>query len=91
MFGAAVVAALTVLVRLRHLIFESMTANVDGIAAFMAGLPKWWWLPDMDAAAERLKSGFATALAVLALPARRVVRAHHHRRDAGRVVGAVDG
>src|SRR6478736_8604085 len=61
-FGAAVVAALAVLVRLRHLIFESMTANVDGIAAFMAGLPNWRWLPDMEASAERLKNGFATAL-----------------------------
>lgn len=61
-FGAAVVAALAVLVRLRHLIFESMTANVDGVAAFMAGLPDWRWLPDMDALAERLKNGFGTAL-----------------------------
>ena len=56
------VAALAVLVRLRHLIFESMTANVDGIAAVMARIPNWWWLPDMDGLAERLKSGFATAL-----------------------------
>ena len=39
-FGAAVVAALAVLVRLRHLIFESMTANVEGIATFMKGLPE---------------------------------------------------
>ena len=61
-FGAAVVAALALLVRLRHLIFESMTANVEGIATFMAGLPKWWWLPDMEGLAERLKNGFATAL-----------------------------
>src|SRR4051812_17190163 len=44
-FGAAVVAALAVLVRLRHLIFESMTANVDGIAAFMSGLPDWRGVP----------------------------------------------
>ncbi len=61
-FGAAVVAALSILVRLRHLIFESMTANVDGIAAVMARIPDWWWLPDMDALAEHLKTGFATAL-----------------------------
>jgi energy-coupling factor transport system ATP-binding protein len=61
-FGAAVVAALTVLVRLRHLIFESMTANVDGIAAFLTGFPQWWWLPDLDHLAERLRSGFGTAL-----------------------------
>lgn len=35
-FGAAVVGALTVLARLRHLIFAAITANVDGIAAVMA-------------------------------------------------------
>ncbi|RDH79891.1 ABC transporter ATP-binding protein [Mycolicibacterium moriokaense] len=62
LFGTAVVAALAILVRLRHLIFESMTANVEGIAAFMTRLPDWWWLPDWDAAAEHLRSGFATAL-----------------------------
>ncbi len=61
-FGAVVVAALMVLVRLRHLIFESMTANVDGIAAFLARIPKWWWLPNMEEFAEHLKNGFATAL-----------------------------
>ena len=61
-FGGAVVAALSILVRLRHLIFESMTANVEGIAALLSRIPNWWWLPDMDALAERLKNGFATAL-----------------------------
>ncbi|WP_116374540.1 DUF2232 domain-containing protein [Mycobacterium sp. MFM001] len=35
-FGAAVVAALAVLARLRRLIFAAITANVDGIAAVMA-------------------------------------------------------
>ncbi len=35
-FGAAVVGELTVMTRLRHLIFEVMTANVDGVAAFLA-------------------------------------------------------
>ena len=34
-FGAANVAALAVLARLRHLIFGVMTANVDGTAAFL--------------------------------------------------------
>ena len=34
-FGAVNVGALTVLTRLRHLIFEVMTANVDGVAAFL--------------------------------------------------------
>ncbi len=61
-FGAAVVAALSILVRLRHLIFESMTANVDGTATFIARIPNWWWLPNMDDLAERLRSAFATAL-----------------------------
>lgn len=62
LFGGAVVGALAILVRLRHLIFESMTANVDGTAAFLTSLPDWWWIPDMSGFAERLKSGFATAL-----------------------------
>lgn len=61
-FGAAVVAALAVLVRLRNLIFESMTANVDGVAAFMTRISDWGWLPNMEPAAERLKTGFAAAL-----------------------------
>lgn len=62
LFGAVVVAALTILSRLRHLIFESMTANVDGLAAVLARIPNWWWLPDMEVLAERLKGAFATAL-----------------------------
>ena len=53
---------LSILVRLRHLIFESMTANVDGTATFIARIPNWWWLPNMDDLAERLRSAFATAL-----------------------------
>jgi energy-coupling factor transport system ATP-binding protein len=61
-FGAAVVLALSILVRLRHLIFDSMTANVDGVAAVMTRIPNWWWLPNMDDLAERLKTNFATAL-----------------------------
>ncbi len=90
-FGAAVVAALAVLVRLRHLIFESMTANVDGIATFMTGLPKWWWLPDMEGLAEQSEERLRHRASLLAFPARRVVGGHHHRRDAGRVVGAGAG
>ncbi len=35
-FGAALVVALSVLARLRHLVFDTVTANVDGIAAVMA-------------------------------------------------------
>ncbi|OBB18017.1 cobalt ABC transporter ATP-binding protein [Mycobacteriaceae bacterium 1482268.1] len=60
--GAAVVGALSILVRLRHLIFESLTANVGGIAAFLSHISGWWILPDMERFAERLRSGFATAL-----------------------------
>ena len=56
-FGVAVVAALTILVRLRHLIFESMTANVERHAP--SCLPS---IPDMEVLAERLKNDFATAL-----------------------------
>jgi energy-coupling factor transport system ATP-binding protein len=55
-FGAAGVAALALLARLRHLIFESMTANINGLAAVIARIP------DMQGAAERLKHDFATAL-----------------------------
>jgi energy-coupling factor transporter ATP-binding protein EcfA2 len=56
LFGVAAVAALTILVRLRNLIFESMTANINGLAAVIARIP------DMDGLAERLKRDFATAL-----------------------------
>ncbi|MEO8815111.1 MAG: DUF2232 domain-containing protein [Mycobacterium sp.] len=39
-FGAVAVLALTVLSRLRHLIFAAITANVNGIAAAMARVPQ---------------------------------------------------
>jgi energy-coupling factor transport system ATP-binding protein len=55
-FGAAVVVALTVLARLRHLIFESMTANINGLAAVIARIP------NMQGVADQLKQDFATAL-----------------------------
>lgn len=55
-FGAAVVVALSILSRLRHLIFESVTANVDGLAAIIARIP------DMQGLADRVKHDFATAL-----------------------------
>jgi energy-coupling factor transport system ATP-binding protein len=62
-FGAAAVAALTVLSRLRTLIFDTMTANVNGVAAIIARIPDFWGLlPDTDPAAEALKNGFATGL-----------------------------
>ena len=34
-FGAVTVAALAVLARLRHLIFDAITANIDGVAAVL--------------------------------------------------------
>jgi energy-coupling factor transporter ATP-binding protein EcfA2 len=56
LFGAVTVAALAILVRLRHLLFDSVTANINGLAALIARIP------DMEPAAERLKHDFATAL-----------------------------
>jgi energy-coupling factor transport system ATP-binding protein len=56
LFGVFTVAALAVLARLRHLLFESVTANINGLAAVIARIP------DMEPAAERLKHDFATAL-----------------------------
>jgi energy-coupling factor transport system ATP-binding protein len=55
-FGVFVVAALTVLARLRHLIFESVTANMNGVAAVFARIP------DMQDFADQFKRDFATAL-----------------------------
>jgi energy-coupling factor transport system ATP-binding protein len=56
LFGLVTVAALTVLARLRHLMFDSVTANINGLAAVIARIP------DMEPVAERLKRDFATAL-----------------------------
>lgn len=56
-FGAGVVAALTVLSRLRHLIFDAITANVNGVAAAMAKVP----LPEFQQAAADL-TGFLGVL-----------------------------
>jgi energy-coupling factor transporter ATP-binding protein EcfA2 len=56
-FGGATVLALAILVRLRNLIFDSVTANINGLANMIA------YIPDMQGAADRLKQDFATALA----------------------------
>jgi energy-coupling factor transport system ATP-binding protein len=56
LFGVATVTALAILVRLRHLMFDSVTANINGLAAVIARIP------DMQPAAERLKHDFAAAL-----------------------------
>jgi energy-coupling factor transporter ATP-binding protein EcfA2 len=55
-FGVATVAALAILARLRHLLFESVTANVNGMAAIITRIP------EMEPVADRLKRDFATAL-----------------------------
>ena len=54
-FGAANVGALMVMTRLRHLIFEVMTANVNGIAAFLTRV-------HMQGNAADLKRYFAFAV-----------------------------
>src|SRR6476661_8145605 len=56
LFGAVTVAALAILTRLRHLMFDSVTANINGLAAVIARIP------NMEPAAARLKHDFATAL-----------------------------
>jgi energy-coupling factor transport system ATP-binding protein len=56
LFGVVTVTALAILVRLRHLMFDSVTANINGLAALIARIP------DMEPAAERLKHDFAGAL-----------------------------
>lgn len=56
LFGVVVVGALLVLSRLRHLIFASMTANVDGTAAIMAQIPAF------EQAAQDFKDFFQLAL-----------------------------
>lgn len=56
-FGTVMVLALTVLSRLRHLIFDAITANVHGVAAAMARIP----LPEFQRAAQDL-NGFLGVL-----------------------------
>jgi energy-coupling factor transporter ATP-binding protein EcfA2 len=54
--GAVVVIALTVLTRLRELVFRAITATVNGVAAIMARVPH------LQAPAQELKRLFAEAL-----------------------------
>lgn len=56
-FGAAAVLALVVLSRLRHLIFEAITANVNGVATAMSQVP----LPEFQRAADDFR-GFLGVL-----------------------------
>jgi energy-coupling factor transport system ATP-binding protein len=55
-FGAAAVGALMVLSRLRNLIFESMTANVSGVARALSHVPY------MQPVSEHLRDGFPRLL-----------------------------
>jgi energy-coupling factor transport system ATP-binding protein len=55
-FGLAGIIALLIVARLRHLIFASMTANVDGLAAIIRRIP------GLEPVAQRLKDDFATML-----------------------------
>ncbi|CAN5714177.1 ABC transporter ATP-binding protein [soil metagenome] len=55
-FGVFLIAALSVLIRLRHLIFESMGANVNGMAAILSRIPP------LAPAADDLKRFFAAAV-----------------------------
>ncbi|WP_111511865.1 ATP-binding cassette domain-containing protein [Mycobacterium kyogaense] len=55
-FGLFIVGALSVLSRLRTLIFDSVTANITGVAAIMRRIPQ------LEDAAARLERDFATAL-----------------------------
>jgi energy-coupling factor transporter ATP-binding protein EcfA2 len=54
-FGVAVIAELTVMTRLRHLIFQAVTANVNGVAACMTRI-------HLQAPAAALTRYFAEAL-----------------------------
>jgi energy-coupling factor transporter ATP-binding protein EcfA2 len=56
LFGVVIVAALAVLSRLRNLMFDSVTANITGLAAVIERVP------GMEPVAERLTRDFATAL-----------------------------
>ncbi|MGH3969977.1 MAG: ATP-binding cassette domain-containing protein [Mycobacterium sp.] len=66
-FGGLAVVALLVLTRLRHLIFDTITANVDGIASVLVRLSQWttfWSLLSnfFDGAAGSLKRFLGLAL-----------------------------
>src|SRR6201996_739674 len=70
--GGATVAALAALARLRHLIFEAVTANIDGVAAVMTGIGRFAMAHSfpfgkpvavaLQTAADRLKWLLAEAL-----------------------------
>ena len=82
-FGLFGVGALVVLVRLRNLVFESMTANVNGLAAITPPRPRP--RTRCRAAEDRLRGDAR----LLAGPDRRVIGVQHHASDDGRLVGFV--
>jgi energy-coupling factor transport system ATP-binding protein len=55
-FGLLGTGALMILARLRNLVFDSMTANINGLAAILSRIP------GLEPVALRLKSDFATIL-----------------------------
>ncbi len=55
-FGVAAVAALSVLSRLRNLVFDSLTAGIEGLAKVIERIPV------VDVAADPLRNVFATML-----------------------------
>jgi energy-coupling factor transport system ATP-binding protein len=65
-FGAADVAALTVLARLRHLIFDTITASADGAATIIERIAtiieRIRWMPHVAVVADYLRRFFAVAL-----------------------------
>lgn len=81
-FGAAMVGMLAAMVRLRHLIFKVMTANVDGIAATLARM-------HMQGASRRRQAVFRRGTAVLAVGAAGLFQHWDHDRVADWVVGVV--
>ncbi|MEX3654094.1 ATP-binding cassette domain-containing protein [Mycolicibacterium fortuitum] len=56
LFGAAAVVALSVLSRLRNLVFDSLTASIEGLAKVLERIPV------LDVAAEPLRTTVATML-----------------------------
>ncbi|MFV8163618.1 ATP-binding cassette domain-containing protein [Mycobacterium sp. 134] len=56
LFGSAIIVALTVLTRLRSLIFDSLSAGIEGIAKVLERIPV------VDVAAEPIRTIFATML-----------------------------
>ncbi|MFV8050890.1 ATP-binding cassette domain-containing protein [Mycobacterium sp. 48b] len=56
LFGSAIIVALTVLTRLRSLIFDSLSAGIEGIVKVLERIPV------IDVAAEPLRTIFATML-----------------------------